>query len=141
VTKNKEGDKVMSWRNQHALTVGVIAEYSRVQKAGLNGTGSQRMRCEACKHYFTPHQKPMGYSQELRQELRAQAIKMHLEGMSFRSVGRALGVNFQSVINWFRFNAAHDQLPQQVEDTNPTQTVEIDELFTFVGKKSDKRTS
>jgi transposase-like protein len=79
----------------------------------------------------------MGYSEELR----AQAIKMHLEGMSFRAVGRALGVNFQSVINWF--NAAHDELPHQVEETSPTQTlatVEIDELYTFVGKKTDKRT-
>jgi transposase-like protein len=71
--------------------------------------------------------------------LRAQAIKMHLEGMSFRAVGRALGVNFQSVINWF--NQAHDQLPHQVEDTAPTQTVEIDELFTYVGKKSTKPSS
>ena len=76
----------------------------------------------------------MGYSQELRD----QAIKMHLEGMSFRAVGRTLGVNFQSVINWF--NAAHDALPHQVEDQTPTQTVEIDELFTFVGKKSSEPT-
>ena len=71
----------------------------------------------------------MGYSDELK----SQAIRMHLEGMSFRAVGRALGVNFQSVINWF--NQAHDQLPHQVEDSTPTETVEIDELFTYVGKK------
>src|SRR3954451_20975316 len=90
----------------------------QVQKAGMNGTGSQRMRCEGCRRYFTPQPKPMGYSEELR----AQAIQMHLEGMSFRAVGRALGVNFQSVINWF--NQAHDRLPHQVEDTTPTQTVE-----------------
>jgi transposase-like protein len=89
----------------------------------------------ACQRYFTPVQKPMGYSQELR----AQAIKMHLEGMSFRAVGRALGVNFQSVINWF--NAAHDSLPHQVEDQTPTETVEIDELFTYVGKKRSKPSS
>src|SRR3954453_11324109 len=104
-----------------------------VQKAGMNGTGSQRMRCAGCQRYFTPQPKPMGYSDEMR----AQAVKMHLEGMSFRAVGRALGVNFQSVINWF--NAAHDALPPQVEDTTPTQTVEIDELYTYIGKKTDKR--
>jgi transposase-like protein len=92
------------------------------------------MRCKECRRYFTPYQKPMGYCAELR----AQAIKMHLEGLSFRAVGRALGVNFQSVINWF--NAAHEQLPHQVEDQSPTHTVEIDELFTFVGKKSGKPT-
>jgi transposase-like protein len=71
--------------------------------------------------------------------LRAQAVQMHLEGMSFRAVGRALGVNFQSVINWF--NLAHDQLPHQVEDITPTETVEIDELFTFIGKKRPKHMS
>jgi transposase-like protein len=107
----------------------------RVQKSGLNGTGSVRMRCENCKRYFTPNPKPMGHDPALKEA----AIRMYLEGNSFRSVGRALGVNFQSVINWV--NAAHAQLPHQVEDQTPTETVEIDELFTYVGKKSDKPTS
>ena len=72
-------------------------------------------------------------------KLRSQAVQLCLEGMSFRAIGRLLGVNYQSVINWL--NAYHDQqLPQKVEDTTPTQTVEVDELFTFVGKKTDKRT-
>ena len=75
----------------------------------------------------------MGYPTELK----AQAVKMHLEGMSFRGVAKVLGVNFQSVINWF--NQAHDELPHSVEDQTPTQTVEIDELFTYVGKKRSKR--
>ncbi len=71
--------------------------------------------------------------------LKAQAIQLCLEGMSFRAIGRLLGVNYQSVINWL--NAYHDQqLPQQVEDQTPAETIEIDELFTYVGKKSDKRT-
>src|SRR5690349_17502034 len=84
---------------------------SRAEKAGLNGTRSQRMSCMTCPRYFTPQHKPMGYSAELR----AQAIKMHLERMTFRAVGRTFGVNFQNVINWF--NQAHDALRHQVEDT------------------------
>ena len=78
----------------------------------------------------------MGYDPALR----VQAIQMCLEGMSFRAVGRVMSVNFQSVINWFNqaFNQAHDQLPQLVEDATPTENVEIDELFTYVGKKRSK---
>jgi transposase-like protein len=106
-----------------------------VQKAGLNGTGSQRMRCQQCQRYFTPNPKPMGHDPMLKEA----AVRMYLEGNSFRGVGRALGVNFQSVINWV--NAAHGQLPHEVEDATPTETVEIDELFTYVGKKSAKPTS
>jgi transposase-like protein len=62
---------------------------ARVIKAGTNHTGSKRMRCEGCKRYFTPNKKPMGYDPALK----AQAVQMCLEGMSFRAVGRALSVN------------------------------------------------
>lgn len=103
-----------------------------VIKSGFNRGGSQRLRCERCARYFTPHRKPMGYDADLR----AQAVRLHLEGMSFRGVGKVLGVNFQSVINWF--NQAHEQLPHTVEDSSPTETVEMDELFTYVGKKRNK---
>ena len=91
------------------------------------------MRCERCHHYFTPNPKPNGYDVDLK----AKALRLCLEGLSFRAIGRQLGVHYQSVINWL--NAYHDEkLPHQVEDSTPTDTVEVDELFTFVGKKSAK---
>ncbi len=106
---------------------------SRVQRSGFNNTGSQRMRCEDCQRYFTPQKKPMGHSPELRR----QAIKLYLEGMSLRGIGRQLGITHQSVANWL--NAYHDSLlPAQVEDATPTGVVEVDELHTFVGKKREK---
>jgi len=77
----------------------------------------------------------MGHDPSLKET----AIRLYLEGNSFRGVGRVLGVNFQSVINWV--NQAHDELPHHVEDQTPTENVEIDELFTFVGKKRSKPTS
>ena len=107
---------------------------NRVQKAGFNRGGSQRMRCEQCKGYFTPHPKPQGYDPQLRE----QAVRLYLEGMSFRGVGKVLRVNYQSVVNWV--NAAHQQLPARIEDTTSTQTVELDELFTYVGKKKNEPT-
>ena len=95
------------------------------------------MRCESegCHRYFTPNPKPMGHDLTLR----VQALRLCLEGMSFRGVGRQLGVRHQSVINWLK--AHHEiELPQHVEDTTPTDIIEVDELFTYVGKKRDKPT-
>ncbi len=92
------------------------------------------MRCEACERYFTPEPKPNGYDLTLRE----QALKLCLEGMSFRAIGRQVGVHYQSVINWL--NAHHDTLPEKVEDAAPRDTVEIDDLFTFIGKKRGKHT-
>ena len=105
-----------------------------VVKAGFNSTGSQRMRCQRCIHYFTPNPKPLGYDPHLKE----QALTLYLEGMSFRGIAKVLKVNHQSVANWV--DAAHAQLPQQVTDTTPADKVEVDELYTFVGKKTKEPT-
>ena len=110
----------------------------RVVKAGVNvATGSQRYRCQQCQRYFTldRDRKPRGHDAKLRE----QALKLALEGTSYRGIGRLLNVNHQSVANWVSAHA--HTLPSKVEDTNPTDTIEIDELYTFVGKKTEEPTS
>jgi len=72
----------------------------------------------------------MGYEPVVRE----QALRLYLEGNSLRSIGRILHVHHQSVSNWV--SAAEQRLPEQVADQTPTGTVEIDELFTFIGKKT-----
>jgi transposase len=96
----------------------------------MNHTGSQRMRCQSCRRYFTPNPKPMGYDQATRE----MAVRLYLEGMSFRGVGKVLSVHYLSVINWVNAHAA--QLPEHVTDTTPSDTIETDELYTFVGQKN-----
>ena len=76
----------------------------------------------------------MGYEQERRQ----QALQMYLEGMSLRGIGRTLHIHHQSVANWIKAHEA--TLPAQVQDTTPTKTVEVDELFTYIGKKTNVST-
>jgi transposase len=76
----------------------------------------------------------MGYDQATRE----MAVRLYLEGMSFRGVGKVLNVHYLSVINWVNAQAA--TLPEQVTDPAPTETVETDELFTFIGQKKSKST-
>src|SRR5215210_4463267 len=99
-----------------------------VVKAGLNRTGTQRMRCQSCKRYFTPQPKPKGYDEATKE----QAVRMYLEGNSFRGVAKVLRVSDVSVLNWVNAHAA--SLPQQVTDVAPAANVETDELFSFIGK-------
>jgi transposase-like protein len=101
-----------------------------VVRAGLNNKGgNQRHKCQRCNKYFTQEHWPKGHNPHLRE----QALRMYLEGVSLRGIGRVLGVHHQSVANWVK--QAAEALPEQVADTTPTQTVEVDELFTCVGKK------
>jgi transposase-like protein len=106
-----------------------------VVRAGLNNKGgNQRHRCQRCRKYFTQQHWPKGHDPHLRE----QALRMYLEGVSELARDRqntGCGVHHQSVANWIK--AAADALPQQVADNTPTKIVEVDELFTYVGKKSN----
>ncbi len=76
----------------------------------------------------------MGYDQTTR-EL---AVRLYLEGNSFRGIGKVLNVHYVSVINWV--NAHERTLPQEVSDKTPTDTVtvETDELFTYITQKKSE---
>lgn len=106
-----------------------------VLKSGLNHTGSQRYRCQSCRRYFTPEPKPEGYAVSVR----TQALKLSLEGTSFRAIGRLLSLHHQTVSNWI--TQAATALPTQVTDSTPAETIELDELYTFVQQKKTASTS
>lgn len=104
-------------------------------KSGHTRTGSQRYRCRDCQRIYTPDPKPLGYPEETRRE----AVRLYLEGTNFRRIGRVLGVNHQSVVNWV--NAYHASLPAAAQAVAAPETLEVDELFTFVGSKKVRPTS
>jgi transposase-like protein len=58
--------------------------------------GKQRYRCKSCGFNYTTgfRGKPV--------ELRQQALKLYLEGLGFRAIGRLLGVSNVTVLNWVR---------------------------------------
>jgi len=97
-------------------------------KIGFTTARSQRYKCQHYQKKYTPEPKARGYSKSLRE----MALKMYLEGINFRRIGRLLNVHHQSVINWVNAYAEEfpdAPVPEEAED------VEMDELFTFIGSK------
>jgi transposase-like protein len=108
----------------------------RQVKTGRNRGGSQRYQCQQCQRSYTPQPTTNGYERAIRQ----QAIRLYLEGNNLRRIGRILCVNHQSVANWI--NAYHATLPTSQEPVVTTpETVELDEVFTFIGSKKQEHTS
>jgi transposase len=105
----------------------------RQVKNGWNKSGSQKYRCRACRAVYTPEPRDKGYPAETR----LLAIRMYVEGSSYGSIGRVLQVNPQSIANWVSAYTA--QLPKAPMPERVKQA-ELDELFTFVGKKKTKST-
>ena len=82
---------------------------------------------------YTPEPNPNGYPDATR----LLAIRMYVEGSSYRSIARILKINPQSVANWVSAYTAKlpkAPLPEKVKKA------ELDELYTFVGKKKTKFT-
>jgi transposase-like protein len=71
-----------------------------VVNSGKTGAGSQRVLCTECGKRFTPKPKKKGYTQEIRD----QAIKLHLAGSSGRQVGKVLGMSKANVYIWAKKN-------------------------------------
>ena len=76
------------------------------------------------------------YSDEMRQR----AVKLYVDGLGFRQIGRHLSVDHVTVMHWVKAHTA--QLPDApVPDEEPLHIVEMDELYTYVGKKKTDSTS
>jgi transposase-like protein len=104
-------------------------------KTGRNRSGTQRMLCRDCGRTYTIEPKSRGYAEEVREK----AVRMYVEGNNFRRIGRLLGVNHQSVVNWI--NAYQAKIQNTGNLPKETETIEIDELWSFVGKKKTKHIS
>ena len=98
-------------------------------KAGRNESGSQRYKCNRCRKRYTPEP-----SQVYSDSLRRQAVKFYVDGLGFRHIARHLGVDHVTVMHWVKAYA--DQLPAApLPAEKPLHIVEMDELYSFIGKK------
>lgn len=95
----------------------------------------QRYLCKECGCNFTQSRKH-GASIELK----LQALKLYLEGMGFRAIGRVLNVSNVTVLNWVRYfgkslkNYVQTELP---DDIRQIDVIEIDEMWHFTQKKNE----
>ena len=97
-------------------------------KSGFNRSGSQKYRCGECYTVYTPDPKLNGYPAETR----LLAIRMYVEGSSYRSIARILKISSQSVANWVKeYTAKLPPAPMPKKH----RKAELDELYTYIGKK------
>ena len=113
---------------------------TKQHRAGTNGSGTVRRECRHCGRTYTPEPKPPGYDEAVRR----QALKMYVDGTSFRRIARHLAVHHQSVINWVNAAAANlpaPPTPRERQGEAAVETQELDELYTLVGQKKRPPTS
>lgn len=103
-------------------------------KSGFSPNGKQMyLNKETGKRSIADEDRShRGHSEEVRE----QALVLHLEGVGLRSIGRVLHCSHASVINWIR--AAADKLTPLSEtliDASKVGVAELDEMWHYFKKK------
>ena len=80
-----------------------------IVKLGKSHTQKQRYYCKDCKYCFT--RKQLIYGLNNQQKLAKMCVKLHLENMSNRGIGRFLGINHQTVANYLKKEAKNLEKP------------------------------
>jgi transposase len=65
--------------------------------------------------------------------MKKDALRLYLEGLGFRSIGRFLGVSNVSVLNWIR--SFGEEVATLHQDSKEIEVVELDEMHSYVGSK------
>jgi IS1 family transposase/transposase-like protein len=109
---------------------------TNIVKNGKDYKGSQKFYCHDCHKYGTLQPQGRAYSQRFRDL----AFRIYWERASMRGVARVLGIARKTFARWIREAAENlPPLADTLEDAQPEGVLELDELWSFVLKKSNKR--
>jgi InsA N-terminal domain len=103
----------------------------RIVKNGRSRHGHQRFKCRECGSTFGAEDH-----RRVAPELRESALRHYAEGVGLRATERLVGVSHNSVMNWVREEVAGLALAQV--DAAQIDTIEADELWTYVGEKNSR---
>jgi transposase-like protein len=101
-----------------------------IVKNGKTKAGRQKYHCKACGAYGT-----LNPSVQYTPERNAEILRAYHERSSLRGIERTFGVARQTVAKWLKEKA--DSLPEMppLEESQPDDVLELDELWSFVGSK------
>ena len=95
--------------------------------------GKQRWECLDCGRIFRDSYSTKGYHSQVKQI----CLNMYLNGMGFRGIERVTGIDHTTIINWVKESG--EELPEdEGDESGEPELAELDELQTYIGRKTDK---
>jgi insertion element IS1 protein InsB len=107
-----------------------------LEKNGKDYKGSQKYHCLDCNKYGTLNPKPRAYPEFFKERV----LRAYRERASMRGIQRIFGIARRTLARWLKEKAADlPELSQTLEPPRANDVLELDELWSFVLKKSEKR--
>lgn len=108
---------------------------TNIRKNGKSSNnGKQKYHCKDCNTYGILNAQPR-YSEQEKEK----ALRIYQERASLRGVERATGISRHTLAKWLKEKVNHQaDLKQSLETAQSNDVLELDELWSFVGKKKNK---
>ena len=106
-----------------------------IVKHGRNRRGNQQYLCKDCRAsgVLQPHQR---YTPEDREQI----LRAYQERPSMRGIERIFGVSRRTLAQWIKKKLRIlPSLPSTLQPAQPDDTLEVDEVWSFVRKRAWKR--
>ena len=112
-----------------------FCEGRKIVKSGVIRV-CQRYLCKSCGKNQVMGDKRVKYGNKEK----AMAMAMYLNNMGFRAIGRVMKIPFQIIHSWIRKagELVEKEVGDQLQDSREIPILEMDELYTYIQKKSGK---
>lgn len=114
---------------------------SECKRSGKHRNGLERFRCNQCRNTFTePHERPLD-EMRLPVAKAEMVLKLMVEGMSIRSIERLTEVHRDTIMRLLVLAGERCEilLGETVQNIR-AKDVEVDEVWTYIRKKENKKT-
>ena len=122
------------------------ADYGRVAagniiRYGTSNEGRQRFQCKTCRKTFNERTGTLFYNRKTEESDILECLALLAEGVRISSISRAKGIKEDTILSFLREAAQHAQQVEAIllNDYRISQ-VQIDGLWTYVGRKQEKKT-
>ena len=105
----------------------------KLVKNGKTPAGRQKFHCKSCDFYSTlePFE---GYWEERKEEI----LRAYEERSSSRGIRRTFGISRTTLFSWIKKKEKID-ISKTLAEPEDREIIELDELWSYVGKKSNKQ--
>ena len=115
-------------------------EAKTVTRHGKTRQGRQRFRCKVCHKTFNDRQGTVFYNRKTDEKDILECLALLAEGVRITSISRSKGIKEDAILSFLRQAAKHAQQVEAIllHDYRISQ-VQIDGLWTYVGRKGEKK--
>jgi len=115
-------------------------ENSNIIRYGKSPEGRQRFQCKTCKQTFNDRKGTLFYNRKTDEQDILECLALLAEGVRISSIHRAKGIKEDTILSFLREAADHaEQVEAILLNDYRISQAEIDGLWTYVGRKQEKK--